>query len=101
MSEIHDKVDLVLGMKNAYELEGIVDTRDLTELEMCRLAMNIASFAHLLKKVDFDAIVDHLALVHILKSKKEPATARIKTIRGIKCIFLQFVLRERKRYDTE
>ena len=24
-SEIHDNVDLVLGMKNAYELEGIVD----------------------------------------------------------------------------
>ena len=28
VSEIHDNVDLVLGMKNAYELEGIVDTRD-------------------------------------------------------------------------
>ena len=34
----------------------------ITELEMCGLAMNIASFVHLLKKVDFDAIVDHLAL---------------------------------------
>ena len=28
VSEIHDNVDLLLGMKNAYELEGIVDTRD-------------------------------------------------------------------------
>ena len=28
VSEIHDNVDLVLGMKNAYELEGIVDTQD-------------------------------------------------------------------------
>ena len=28
VSEIHDNVDLVLGMKNANELEGIVDTRD-------------------------------------------------------------------------
>ena len=27
VSEIHDNVDLVLGMKNAYELEGIIDTR--------------------------------------------------------------------------
>ena len=27
VSEIHDNVDLVLGMKNAYELEGIVDMR--------------------------------------------------------------------------
>ena len=26
VSKIHDNVDLVLGMKNAYELEGIVDT---------------------------------------------------------------------------
>ena len=28
VSEIHENVDLVLGMKNAYELEGIVETRD-------------------------------------------------------------------------
>ena len=28
VSEIHDNVDLVLGIKNAYELEGIVDTQD-------------------------------------------------------------------------
>ena len=47
---------------------------------MCGLAINIASFAHLLKIVDFDAIVDHLALVHILKSKTEPATPRIKKL---------------------
>ena len=38
------------------------------------------SFAHLLKRVDFDAIVDHLALVHILKSKTQPATTRIKRL---------------------
>ena len=25
VSEIHDNVHLVLGMKNAYELEGIID----------------------------------------------------------------------------
>ena len=47
---------------------------------MCGLAINIMSFAHLLKRVDFDAIVDHLTLVHILKSKTEPATARIKRL---------------------
>ena len=51
----------------------------ITELEMCGLAINIASFAHLLK-TDFDAIVDHLALVHILKSKTEPATTGIKRL---------------------
>ena len=47
---------------------------------MCGLAINIMSFAHLLEKVDFDAIVDHLALVHILQSKAEPATSRIKRL---------------------
>ena len=53
----------------------------ITELEMCGLAINIASFTHLLKKVDFDAIIDHLAhLVHILTSKTEPATTRIKRL---------------------
>ena len=41
------------------------------------MAINIASFAHLFKRVDFDAIVDHLALTHIIKSKAEPATTRI------------------------
>ena len=47
---------------------------------MCGLAINITRFAHLLKKVDFDAIVDQLALVHILKSKTEPVTSRIKRL---------------------
>ena len=50
----------------------------ITELELCGLAINIASFAHLLKRVDFDVIVDHLALTHIIKIKAEPATTRIK-----------------------
>ena len=41
----------------------------ITELEMCCLAINIASFAHLLKRVDFDAVGNHLAITHIMKSK--------------------------------
>ena len=52
----------------------------ITELELCGLAINIARFSHLLKRVDFDAIVDHLALTHIIKSKMEPATTRIKRL---------------------
>ena len=52
----------------------------ITELEMCGLAINIASFAHLLQRVDFDAIVDHFAIIHIMKSKMEPATNRIKRL---------------------
>ena len=44
------------------------------------MAINIASFSHLLKRVDFDAIVDHLTLTHIIKSKMEPVTTRIKRL---------------------
>ena len=52
----------------------------ITEFEVCGLAINIASFTHLLKRVDFDAIVDHFALTHIIKSKAEPANTRIKRL---------------------
>ena len=47
---------------------------------MCGLAINIVTFSHLLKKVDFDAVVDHLAITHIMRSKAEPATTRIKRL---------------------
>ena len=50
----------------------------ITELELCGLDINIASFSHLLKRVDFDAIVDHSVLTHIIKGKMELATTRIK-----------------------
>ena len=42
--------------------------------------MNIATFSHLLKKVDFDAVVDHLAITHIMRRKAEPAATRIKRL---------------------
>ena len=59
----------------------------ITEWEMCGLAINITSFAHLLRKGDFDAVVDHLALTQIMKSKVEVATNRIKRL-SVKCLFL-------------
>ena len=49
-----------------------------TEMEICGLAINIMNFVHLLKKVDFDAIVYHLALVPILKTRAEPAKLESK-----------------------
>ena len=52
----------------------------ITKLEMCGLAINIASFVHLFRKVDFDAVVDHLAIMHIMRSKVEPATIGIKRL---------------------
>ena len=39
-----------------------------------------SQFITLIKRVDFDAIVDHLALTHIIKSKVELATVRIKRL---------------------
>ena len=61
-------------------LPEAVRSYSITELELCGLAINKASFSHLLKRVDFDDIVDHLALTHIIKSKVEPATMRIKRL---------------------
>ena len=52
----------------------------ITELEICGLAITIASFAYLLKKVDFNVTVDHLAITHIMRSKAEPTTTRIKRL---------------------
>ena len=52
----------------------------ITELEMCGLVMNIETFSLLLKKVDFDTVVDHLVITHIMRSKAKPATTRIKRL---------------------
>ena len=55
---------------------------------MCGLAINIASFVvYLLRKVDFDAVVYHLAIMHIMRSKVEPATARIKRLLDVLCSY--------------
>ena len=53
------------------------------------LAINIVCFVHLLKKVVFDAVVDHLAITHIMKSMVEPVTTKIKR------------LHQGKRHDSE
>ena len=74
----------------------------ITELEMCGLAINIASFVHLLKRVDFNTVVDHLAITHIMESKMEPATNRIKKVTiNFELLFLQFILYKGQRHDTE
>ena len=52
----------------------------ITELEMCDFAINITSFVHFLKKVHFDTVVNHLPITHIMKSKVEPVTTRIKEL---------------------
>ena len=72
----NDKPKLIVYARKI--LPEVAKNYSITELEMCGLAINIIGFDHFLKKkVDFDAIVEHLALVHILKSKTELATTRI------------------------
>ena len=61
-------------------LPEAVKNDSITESELCGLAINIASFSHLLKRVDFDAMVDYLSLTHIIKSKAEPTTIKIKRL---------------------
>ena len=72
----------------------------ITELELCGLAINIATFSCLLKRVDFNAVVDHLVLTHIIKSQSEPATSRIKRLLEM-ISFYSFNLyyMKGKRYD--
>ena len=71
---------LKLIMYASKRLPEAVKNYSITELEMCGLAINIASFSHLLERVDFNAIIDHLSLTHIIKSKTGPATIRIRKL---------------------
>ena len=52
--------------KDYQKQHGII----LSELEMCGLAINIAICFHVLRTVDFDAIVDHLAFTYTSKVKQ-------------------------------
>ena len=67
---------------------------------MCGLAINIASLAHLLRKVDFDVVVDHLAIMQIMRSKIEPATNRIKRLLEVLSAY-SFILYKRKGHDIK
>ena len=70
-------------------LSEATSSYSITELELYGLAINIAGFSHLLKRVNFNVIVDHLVFTHIIKSKMEPATTRIKkTVRINQLLFL-------------
>ena len=55
---------------------------------MCGLAISITHFVHLLKRVDFVVMLDHLALTCLIKSKAEPTAARIKRLLGILSFYL-------------
>ena len=54
----------------------------VTELEMTGLLVNMNLWKNLLKRREFDAAVDHVAVAQIIKSKTEPATTRIMRLLG-------------------
>ena len=55
------------------------NSRLFDEPDLYSLAINIASFSHLLKRVDFDAVVVYIVLTHY-EEKTEPAINRIKRL---------------------
>ena len=71
------------GKLTAYMSKRLLEAAksySIMEMELCGLAIRTANFSHWLKGVDLDAIVDHLALTHMIKSKMELATTRIKRL---------------------
>ena len=52
----------------------------ISELEGKGLCLAIDAFQNLLKGNHFEAVVDHSALIHIVKAKREPPTMRLKKI---------------------
>ena len=65
----------------AYNSKKLIDAASrysISELELCGLIHNIEAFEIWLDDVDFTVYVDHSALVHMLKGKKQPKTLRLK-----------------------
>ena len=59
-------------------LPSTCERYSVTELELFGLMINIHAFKYLVRGVEFDAFVDHSALVQILTSKEEPCTYRVR-----------------------
>ena len=52
----------------------------ISKLELCGLAVNIHSFKHILRNTEFTVIIDHSALLYILKAKRESPTLGLKKL---------------------
>ena len=86
VSEIHDIVDLVLGMKNVFELEGVIDTQDSSFKFLNRSIPFFSKEQVILKPTEKKFIeieepfideISRLAPVKMLDSK-EPCTVVLK-----------------------
>ena len=86
VSEIHDNVDLVMGMKNIFELEGVIDSRDSCFSFLSRSipffpAMTVEIVPKLQKMVVVEApFIDELSGMAMVKiiDMKEQTTNMIK-----------------------
>ena len=59
----------------------VAQNYSITKLELYGLTMNIASFSHLLKKVNFDAVVRTFSSnTYQRRVSQEPATTRIREV---------------------
>ena len=61
-------------------LPDAVSRYSISELELTGLASNISGFKHLLSKTEFTVYVDHSALCHILRAKRQAPTLRLRKL---------------------
>ena len=92
VSKIHDNVDLVMGMKNIFELEGVIDSRDSCFGFLSRSipffpAMTVEITPKLQKTFVVEASILHelsgMAMVKILDMKQQTTNMiKLKFIRN-------------------
>ena len=105
VSEIHDNVDLVMGMKNIFELEGVIDSRESCFSFLCRsipffpvTTIEIAPASQKMVMVDAP-FVEELSGMAIVKisDRKEQSPSMIK----LKFIWNKSVLKfKNKTHET-
>ena len=92
------KGDVVLLGFHSKKLPDACSRYSISELELTGLTINIAAFKTLLTNVDFEAYVDHSALVYICKAKTEPKTIRLQKLLEI-CSLYSFIVKYQQGKD--
>ena len=92
VSEIHDNVDLVLGMKNVFELESVIDMRDSSFKFLNRFLQFYSKDQVIVKpkerklikiKAPFVDEISGLAIVKMLDSKEQcTVVLKLKCVRN-------------------
>ena len=89
VSEIHDNVDLVMGMKNIFELEGIIDSRESCFSFLSRSILFFpvttveivpASQKVVMVEAPFIEELSGMAMVKILDMKTQTGNIKLKFI---------------------